>query len=98
MEGGTKTPGWSTFYADIDLGFGIVLKERMRLRALNAAELPTRAGVRAKKALEVLLTGRRKQVLIKTTKSDQYGRYLVDVWVGGKDITAALVQAGLTLR
>ncbi|MDP3920755.1 MAG: thermonuclease family protein [Candidatus Omnitrophota bacterium] len=94
----TRVVDGDSFYAHIALGFGIVLEARLRLRALNADELPTRAGIRAKKALEGLLTGRRKQVLIKTAKSDQYGRYLADVWVGGKDITTELLQAGLTLR
>lgn len=85
-----------TFWARIDLGFGIWQRHRLRLRAVNAPELGTRAGIEAKTALKKALG--RGRVIIRTTKSDQYGRYLADVWCGGRYVDFELMATGLFSR
>ncbi len=106
-----------TFHAWIDLGFGNVLYQRLRLRRIDAPELMSADGEAAKKALASVIArnpsapviarspkGATKQsassILIKTSKTDdQYGRYLVDVWVDGANIIPKLLASGLfTIR
>lgn len=72
-----------TLLVMIALGFGIQLRERLRLRGVDCPELSTKEGARAKLAVEALLPPN-SMVAIKTRKSgkDIYGRYLADVFYG----------------
>lgn len=66
---------------EIDLGFTVSVRQRVRLQGLNAAEHNTSAGVEAKKYLEALLPVG-KDVLVKSSKpggGDKYGRYLAEI-------------------
>ena len=85
-----------TIEAVIDLGFGFTTTQTLRFRAIDAPELPTRDGVEAKefveKALQIPGNGERgtqakagTPVFIKTTHSDKYDRYLVDVFITDKN-------------
>lgn len=85
-----------TFHALIDLGFGVVLEQRLRLRRLNAAELPSADGEKAKRILNKILMQDGGRILIKTSKSDdQYGRYLADIWAAGVSIDPQLLRSGV---
>jgi len=93
----TEVIDGDTFHCLIDLGFGITLKERVRLRRLNAPDVLISEGQRAKKVLEKILNRSGNSIVIKVSKTDdhdQYGRYLVDVWIGDACIDQELLDSG----
>jgi micrococcal nuclease len=63
----------------IDLGFDIFREEIIRLREVYADELGTEKGAEQKKILEKILKNV-KFVVIRTYKTDMYGRYVADVF------------------
>lgn len=77
-----------TLDAVIDLGFGVMLKHRLRLKDVHAAESGTPKGVEHARLLGVLFP-RGTPVTIQTKRSDMYGRYEAQVWVGGVDANEA---------
>ena len=91
-----------TLWVLIDLGFGFTTKQQLRLRGLDAPEIATRDGQRAKKFLERQLVGRLgsdpSHVLITSTKSDKYDRYLADIWMGELFLNQKLIDKGLALK
>ncbi len=68
-----------TLVVNIDLGFKVFIRQRLRLRGLDAPELGTKQGELAKKFVESRLKDV-KFLIIKTHGSDKYDRYLVDVF------------------
>ena len=68
-----------TFWAFIDLGFGFTTVQQLRLRGLDAPEIASRDGQAAKKFVEKELKNV-QQVIITSTKSDKYDRYLADIF------------------
>ncbi|MBU4374033.1 MAG: thermonuclease family protein, partial [Euryarchaeota archaeon] len=68
-----------TFDARIDVGFGIGLDDRLRLKGIDAPELSTPAGRRAKRFL-VKYFSKCPKIIIRSTKSEMYGRWLADVF------------------
>ena len=68
-----------TVLTAIDQGFGIWTEQRLRLKGIDAPELDTLAGKKAKKWVENELSGL-SFIIVKTHKSDKYDRYLVDVF------------------
>jgi endonuclease YncB( thermonuclease family) len=75
-----------TIKVTLDLGFKIRHQEILRLAKINAPEASTSAGKKATKALEDIL----KDVpflIIKTNKTDIYGRYIADVFLAEKSET-----------
>lgn len=92
----TQIVDGDTFYALIDLGFGITLYQRLRLRRLDAPEIVSAEGKEAKEVLEKILFRNKGPILIKISKTDdQYGRYLADVWVKDKNIDQELLDTGV---
>jgi endonuclease YncB( thermonuclease family) len=83
-----------TLLVHIDLGFGTTKRQYLRLRGINASELSTESGVRAR---HFLLRAFRKSssVQFKSRSRDPYGRYLSDVWKGNCYLNQALLTAGL---
>jgi endonuclease YncB( thermonuclease family) len=70
-----------TIHVKLDLGFGIKHREILRLAKINAAEAETKEGRKATTALKKIL----KDVpflIVKTNKTDIYGRYIADVFFG----------------
>jgi len=70
-----------TIHVKLDLGFGIKHREILRLAKINAAEAETKEGKKATTALKKIL----KDVpflIVKTNKTDIYGRYIADVFFG----------------
>ncbi len=70
-----------TMKVQIDLGFGTWTRQTLRLRGIDAYEIDTKEGKRAKEFVEREL----KNVLfvtLKSTRDDKYGRYLADVFYG----------------
>lgn len=73
----------NTIEVVMDLGFGFTTQETLRLRAIEAPEIKTPAGIKAKEFLEKTLTGA-SPFFIKTSKSDKSDRYLADVFITDK--------------
>ena len=77
---------------DIDLGFNITLKQRVRLKGIDASETRTldleekRKGLEAKEWLKKELS-REGEWIIETTKEDKYGRILGTLYLVGDPVT-----------
>jgi endonuclease YncB( thermonuclease family) len=68
-----------TVWVVIDCGFDTVVREKIRLRGIDAPEVTTVTGRKAK----AFVQRRLKQgatIVIRTLKSDKYDRYLADVF------------------
>ncbi len=76
----------------IDQGFGKWIVQRLRLCGIDAPEIDTLAGQRAKKWVENELKGA-ENLVIKTYKSDKWDRYLVDVFYLPKETDLQRVAA-----
>ena len=83
-----------TIIVILDLGFKTFRKERIRLLGINAPELRTAEGKKAKPYVKQF---EKKQCIIRTKKDRQgkYGRYLGEVIVGELNLNEELLQAGL---
>ena len=77
---------------DIDLGFGVTLSHRVRLKDVNTAETKTldleekAKGLAAKEWLKKELS-REGEWIIETVKEDKYGRILGTLYCVGDPIT-----------
>jgi len=74
-----KVVDGDTLNVILDLGFNIRHKEIIRLAKINAPEKKTQAGERSTKKLQDILKSV-EFVIIKTNKTDIYGRYVGDVF------------------
>ena len=72
-----------TIHVTLDLGFKIRHQEILRLAKINAAESATAAGKKATKVLQESLKDA-PFLVIKTNKTDIYGRYVAEVFFGKK--------------
>jgi len=68
-----------TLIVRIDQGFGVWTEQSLRLRGIDAPELSTLAGRKAKHWVEEQI-GQEPRLVVKTYKADKYDRYLVDVF------------------
>jgi micrococcal nuclease len=74
-----------TLDLDLDLGFSITLRQRVRLIGIDAPEMRTRDAAEKTRGLATAahVVGwfeRPGQVLVTTTKDDKYGRMLADLY------------------
>jgi endonuclease YncB( thermonuclease family) len=77
----------------IQLTGSIFICERFRLRGVDAMELNTSEGQKAKRALERLLHNK-ENIIIYTYSTDRYGRYVADLVADDLYINKALVEKG----
>ena len=88
----TKVIDGDTVDLDIDLGFGITVSHRIRLKDINAPETKTldleekNKGIQARLWLEKELS-RSGEWIIETTKEDKYGRMLGTLYLIGDPVT-----------
>ena len=81
-----------TIDIDIDLGFDITIKQRVRLKDIDAAETRTKdlsekaEGIKARLWLEKELS-RSNEWIIETHKEDKYGRILGTLYLVGDSVT-----------
>ena len=68
-----------TLWVGIDCGFGVWVRQKLRLRGIDTPELPGAAGRRAKAFVEKAL-GQVPFVVVTTTRPDKYDRYLSDLF------------------
>ena len=77
---------------EMDLGFGITLSQRVRLKDIDAAETRTKdlkekaEGLMVKEWLEKELS-KPGEWIIETTKDDKYGRILGTLYLIGEPVT-----------
>ena len=65
----------------IAVGFGIIVRDRLRLRGINCPEAGTPEGQRAKKFVErLLLPGSTVVIQSHKCRTDRYGRFVADVF------------------
>ncbi len=91
----TQVVDGDTFHALINLGFGITVAQRVRLRRIDAPEILTADGKEAKAVLEKILSRDQGRILMKSVDIDQHGRPIADVWVQGKPVDQELLDLGL---
>jgi len=77
---------------DIDLGFGITISQRVRLKGIDAAETRTLNTEEKKKGIEARLwlekeLSREGKWIIETVKEDKYGRILGTLYLVGDPVT-----------
>lgn len=70
-----------TFHARIQLGFGLVQEQRVRLLRVDAPEVVTTEGKQARELLEKIFARDGGKIVIQTKESDQHGRPLANVFV-----------------
>jgi micrococcal nuclease len=87
-----------TCTVDIDIGFGIWMKDqKLRFYGINTPELhgnDKEAGIKSRDYVASLILG--KEIIIETQKdkAEKYGRWLATIWLDGTNINKKLVQEG----
>ena len=84
----------------IDVGFGNVVYDKLRLRGINCPELGTPEGDKAKKYVEKLLPSGAR-IILKSHKSgtDKYGRFVTDTFYkAGCDDPEEIISDGVYLN
>jgi micrococcal nuclease len=94
----TEVYDGDTVTANIDLGFNIWLNDqKLRLYEINAPEVRGIERVQGEKSRNFLRgLVLNKEVIIETIKDrkEKYGRYLVRIWLNGKNVNDLLVNNG----
>jgi len=98
----TKVVDGDTVDLSVDLGFSVHVEERFRLYGINAPESRTSdpaekaKGIAAKEFLIALLTTATRPLEVTTFKDDKekYGRYLADIKVDGRSVSAIMISNG----
>jgi endonuclease YncB( thermonuclease family) len=68
-----------TLLVVIELGFNVVVREKLRLRGIDTPELGTPEGEKAKKFVAKLLPAG-SRIILKSHQTDIYGRFVADVF------------------
>jgi len=93
-----KVVDGDTLRVHIDLGFGMHVRQYLRLRGINAPEIKTKAGQAAKRFVEGELK-RVPFITIRTHRHDPFDRYLADVVYGDNlYLNQRLLDKGHALR
>lgn len=89
-----------TVDAVVNVGFKMTSTQRLRLLDVDTAEMNDKDPILRAKALaaKVWMIDQvlNKDVMIKTEKSDVFGRYLAYIYVGERNINEELKQLGLS--
>lgn len=85
-----------TIILNVDLGFKLWLhKLTCRMAGINASEMNTQAGIEAKTELERMIAQGGGRYIVLSHGLDKYGRWLVDVLVGGgKTLNQLMIERG----
>jgi micrococcal nuclease len=85
-----------TVDAEVDLGFHVVITMKFRLAGINAPEMKTAEGKKAKSALISVIEGKTVKILTIKDKQEKYGRYLAIILENDKNnVNNWLVEQGL---
>lgn len=82
-----------TVDAEIDLGFKIKTKQRLRLANIDTPERGQPGHEEAKTELSNMVLSR--QVQVETYKTSKFGYFLADIMVDGMNVNGMLVAKGL---
>jgi len=87
-----------TVTLDISLGFGVTMREKIRLLGINTPEVRGKEkldGLISRDRLRELING--KVIIIAThkDKGGKYGRLLATIYLDGVDINQQLIDEGL---
>jgi len=87
-----------TVTLDISLGFGVTMREKIRLLGINTPEVRGKEkldGLISRDRLRELING--KDIIIAThkDKGGKYGRLLATIYLDGVDINQQLIDEGL---
>lgn len=85
-----------TIDVEIDLGFDIWHKTRLRLAHVDAFEQSTEQGKKATLYVREALSSQ-PTFEITTYKPDKYGRYLAEIFIKGNSLNKNLVDIGLAV-
>jgi len=97
-----------TVWLDIDMGFQMFTKQKIRLARINAPEIDTAAGKKTKRFIQKKLQG--SHLVIETRKRGKYGRFLALIYYHpthsdynailnyGKLLNDELIDRGLATR
>ena len=91
----TRVVDGDTVDADVDLGFDIFVKDRIRLMGIDTPESRTRnkaekkLGLLAKERLKALCKQHKGNIILKTSKEGKgkFGRILGSIYANGSEIT-----------
>ena len=88
-----------TITAEVDLGFKIKTKIRVRLARINSWELRDASGYRRRFARHARAVARKlfpetSGVTIRTLSRDRYGRWVSEVYAKGLNISDRLLESG----
>lgn len=94
-----------TVTAEIDLGFHVKIKEKLRLSEINAPEIrgeEREEGKKSKISLSELILGREVVIYTERDKKGKYGRYLAEIFVKTEngswiDVNKTLVEQGYAI-
>lgn len=98
----TNVVDGDTIDVEIDLGFSIKLKQRLRLYGVNTKELHSKdnndraEALSAKNYLETEIAN--KSVTLETFKDDKYGRMLANVFINDVCINNQLLKENLAIE
>jgi endonuclease YncB( thermonuclease family) len=83
---------------EIDVGFAIWVRQKLRLRGIDAPELSRRSGQRARAFVEERLA-LAPCIALCTSRADKYDRYLADVfYLEGEGDAGRVVEQGIYLN
>ena len=80
-----------TLAVNIDLGFDTFARQKLRLRGIDTPEAGDSQGKKAKTFVQNALKGL-EHILIRTSTSDKYDRYLADVFYGKEETFRAILR------
>lgn len=85
-----------TVDVEVDLGFKIYTKQRLRLAHIDTPERSQENYSTAKKFVQDITLG--KTVSIKTTKPSKWGYYLAEVYIEDRNLAEMLIAANLAKK
>lgn len=81
-----------TIDVSIDVGFGFITKQRLRLLDYDTPERGKPGFHEANAFLKTLLTAGDDQLIVTTMKQDSFGRWLAYVYCNGVSINEAMID------
>lgn len=98
----TNVVDGDTVDVDVDLGFTVWVKIRLRLWGIDTMEINDKDSTKrelAQKAKQKLIDQLLNQkVVIESFKTDKYGRWLAVVYINGSSINQQLLDEGLAVE
>ncbi len=85
-----------TYDVLVNLGWGVLMRHRVRLRGIDTPEMNTQEGKDAKAFAEEILLDQRIYLTNVAKRTDKYGRTVAKIWLvdEGRDITEYLLTEG----